>query len=322
MMFCRVPLHLLLLLILMFITVPLSAVIIVKVEINQAAALPCERRCSDHATWFNNPGYIVAQCDQTSCSSAEGFSISHDQYLKGDLTLTIPVADDSKRNIYTCQCDGTDITDVRLGIRSVISPVQVNPGEDLQLNLHISDQVEVIFKHRNSTDPRGVQICSVYKSSLDCTAEYTQRTSLTNTLLTLRGVKRTDDGDYIVRDTEYNENLHIYSVTVREPPLPVWAIVLIVVVVVFLVAALIVSILYLIKYNNRRFYHDVLKRSRSPDEKVGFVRRAVRRVFWSLESSGEFSEDEPGQKGLPGGGKVKKEKGGKKGEKRKKGGVL
>ncbi|XP_047669806.1 uncharacterized protein LOC113636588 isoform X4 [Tachysurus fulvidraco] len=289
---CRAPHHLLLFLILMFITVPVSAVTTVKVEFNQAAALPCNRRCSDQATWylFTNRSDVVARCDQTSCWSAEGFSISHDQYLKGDLTLTITAADYSKRNIYTCQCDGTDITDVRLGIRSVISPVQVKPGEDLQLNLHISDQLEVIFKHRNSTDPRGVQICSVYKSSLDCTAEYTQRTSLTNTLLTLRGVNLTDDGVYSIRDTEYKENLHIYSVTVREPPLPVWVIVLIVVVVVvvvFLVPALMVLIPYLReKYYDNQFYYDVVKRTRSPDEKVGFVRRIVRIVFWSLETSG------------------------------------
>ncbi|XP_047670274.1 uncharacterized protein LOC113636558 [Tachysurus fulvidraco] len=260
---CSVPHHLLHFLILMFITVPVSAVITVEVEFNQAAALPCERNCSHQVTWtpFYNRTYIVAQCDQTSCWSAEGFNISHDQYLKGDLTLTIPVADYSKRNIYTCQCDGKDVNDVRLSIKSIRSPVQMNPGEDLQLNLHISDQVEVTIEHRNSTDPRGVQICSVYKSSLDCTAEYTQRTSLTNTLLTLRGVKWTDDGVYIIRDTEYNENLHIYSVTVRdqnkdqECALPVWAIVLMVV-LVLLVAALIGIILYLRKkyHSNRR--HD------------------------------------------------------------------
>ncbi|XP_047670221.1 uncharacterized protein LOC113656963 isoform X2 [Tachysurus fulvidraco] len=256
---CIVPHHLFLFLILMFITVPVSAVTTVKVEFNQTAALPCNRRCFRHVTWtlFNNPDYIVARCDQTTCWPAEGFKISHNQYLKRDLTLTITVADYSKRNIYTCQCDGKDVNDVRLSIKSIISSVQVNPCEDLQLNLHISDQVEVIFKHRNSTDPHGVQICSVCKSSLNCTAEYTQRTSLTNTLLTLRGVKRTDDGDYIVTDTEYNEKLHIYSVTVsdqnkdQECDLPMWALILI---AVLLVAALIVIILILriIYHCNRR----------------------------------------------------------------------
>ncbi|XP_060731439.1 uncharacterized protein LOC132849195 [Tachysurus vachellii] len=214
MMFCRVPHHLLLLLILTFITVPVSAVTTVKVGFNQTAALPCNQTCSHQVTWtpFNNPGYVVAQCDQTSCRSAEGFNISHDQYLKGNMTLTITAADDSKRNMYTCQCDGKDINDVRLSIESIISSVQTIPGEDLQLNLHISDQVEVTY---GVGVQHGVQICSVYKRSLDCTAEYTQRTSLTNTLLTLREVKRTDDGVYIIRDTEYNENLHIYFVTVR-----------------------------------------------------------------------------------------------------------
>ncbi|XP_060731511.1 uncharacterized protein LOC132849275 [Tachysurus vachellii] len=254
---CSVPHHLLLFLILTFITVPVSAVITVKVEFNQTAALPCHRRCSRQVTWtlFNNPDYVVARCDQTTCWLAEGFYISHDQYLKGDLTLTITVADDSKRNIYRCWCDGKDINYVRLSIKSIISSVQMNPCEDLQLNLHISEQVEVIFKHRDSTD--GVQICSVYKRSLNCTAEYTQRTSLTNTLLTLRGVKRTDDGVYIIRDKEYNETLHIYFVTVRdqnkdqECALPVWKIVLI---VVLPAAALIVIFLILrtIYHSNRR----------------------------------------------------------------------
>ncbi|XP_047670313.1 uncharacterized protein LOC113636579 [Tachysurus fulvidraco] len=218
--------------------VPVSVVITAEVKSNQTAVLPCDQTCSHQVTWsqFTNAGYVVAQCNQTSCRSAEGFNISHDQYLKGDLTLNITAADDSKRNIYTCECDGKYVNDVRLSIEYIRSRVHVNPGEDLQLNLHISDQVEVIFKHRNSTDPHGVQICSVYKSSLNCTAEYTQRTSLTNTLLTLRGFKRTDDGVYIVRDTKYNENLQ-YSVTVRdqhkdqESALPVWAIVLMVVLV-------------------------------------------------------------------------------------------
>ncbi|XP_047670240.1 uncharacterized protein LOC125141289 isoform X2 [Tachysurus fulvidraco] len=261
---CSVPHHLLLFPILMFITVPVSAVTTVKVEFNQAAALPCNRTCSHQVTWtlFTDPDYVVAQCDQTSCRSEEGFNISHDLYLKGDLTLTIPVADDSKRNIYTCRCDNKGVKEVRLSIESFISSVQVNPGEDLQLNLHISDQVEVIFKHRNSTDPHGVQICSVYKSSLDCTAEYTQRTSLTNTLLTLRGVKWTDDGVYIVTDTEYKENLHISSVTVRDQnkdqvsALPVWAIFLMVV-LGLLVAALIVLISYL-----RKTYHFIRRDDR------------------------------------------------------------
>ncbi|XP_058251372.1 uncharacterized protein LOC131356400 isoform X2 [Hemibagrus wyckioides] len=245
---CRVPHLLLLFLILTFITVPVSVLPTVKVKINQAATLQCEQRCSGEATWSlsNNQSNVLAQCDQTSCWSAEGFKVSHDQYLKGDLTLTITAADYSKRNMYTCHCDGSYINDVRLIIETFISPVEMKPGEDLQLDLHVSDQVEVIYKGENSAHSH-VQICRVDGGSLHCTDEYTPRTSLTNTLLTLRGVKSTDEGVYTVRDTEINENLHIYSVSVEElEGLPKWAIILIV--LPFVVLVLLVVFLIMFKH--------------------------------------------------------------------------
>ncbi|KAB5578919.1 hypothetical protein PHYPO_G00188020 [Pangasianodon hypophthalmus] len=234
---CRVPHQVLLLFILTFITVSVSAVTPVQVKFNQAAALPCEWECSLEAKWtlFSDRDDVVARCDQTSCwSLKEGFKMFHDQYLKGNLTLTITAADYSMRNKYTCECDGEDINDVCLSIETMISSVQLNPGEDLQLDLHVSERVKLIYKGGDSADPYGEQICTVDRSSLRCTAEYTPRTSLTNTVLTLRGVKLTDGGVYIVRDTENNEDLHIYAVSVRdqqERALPLWAIVLIVLVV-------------------------------------------------------------------------------------------
>ncbi|MCJ8731106.1 hypothetical protein PDJAM_G00195430 [Pangasius djambal] len=139
--------------------------------------------------------------------------MSHDQYLEGDLTLTITAADYSKRNTYTCECGDTDINDVRLSIETMTSSVQLNPGEDLQLDLNVSERVEVIYKGVDSAD--GEQICTVDRRSLNCTAEYTPRTSLTNTVLTLRGVNSTDGGNYTVRDTENNVDLHTYTVVVR-----------------------------------------------------------------------------------------------------------
>ncbi|XP_053089194.1 uncharacterized protein LOC128317064 [Pangasianodon hypophthalmus] len=257
---CRVPHQVLLLFILTFITVPVSAVTPVQVKCNQAAALPCERKCSREAKWtlFSNQSVVLARCNQTSCwSLKEGFKMSHDQYLKGDLTLTITAADYSKRNTYTCECGDRDIKDVRLSIETMISSVQINPGEDLQLDLHVSERVEVIYKGEDSADPHGEQICTVDRSSLRCTAEYTPRTSLTNTVLTLRGVKLTDRGVYIVRDTETDEDLHIYSVSVtvsvRERALPVWAIILIVLMVLLLVALPVMIICYL---RNRRCQRD------------------------------------------------------------------
>ncbi|MCI4376927.1 hypothetical protein PGIGA_G00197420 [Pangasianodon gigas] len=141
--------------------------------------------------------------------------MSRDQYLEGNLTLTITAADYSMRGLYICECDGRDVDDLRLSIETMTSSVQINPGEDLQLDLHVSERVEVIYKGGDSADPHGEQICTVDRRSLNCTAEYTPRTSLTNTVLTLRGVKLTDGGVYIVRDTENDEDLHIYSVSVR-----------------------------------------------------------------------------------------------------------
>ncbi|XP_060782674.1 uncharacterized protein LOC132889862 [Neoarius graeffei] len=223
------------------ITTPVSAVTTVRVKFNQSAALPCERTCSREAKWrLSSNDHVVAQCDQISCWSEEGFKMSHDEYLKGNLTLTIPAADFSQRKLYTCQCDGRDIKDVQLVVDKLISLVQLKPGEDLLLDLHVSERVEVIYNHRDSDK----QICSVDRSSLHCTAEYTSRTSLTNTVLTLRGVRSTDGGVYIVRDPEEKEDLHIYTVSVEAPGpecgVPVWAIVL----VVLLLLVVIVGTLY------------------------------------------------------------------------------
>ncbi|XP_053488766.1 uncharacterized protein LOC128612510 [Ictalurus furcatus] len=245
---CRVPHHVLLLFILMFITVSVSALTTVQVKFNQTADLPCERKYSGLAKWnlIGNRDDVVAECDQTSCRSVkEGFKMSHDQYLKGDLTLTITAADDSKRNTYTCQCDDKEI-DVRLSIEMLTSLVQRNPGEDLKLDLHVSEGVNVIYQGEDTAGLHNEEICSVDKSSLHCTDEYRPRTSLSNIVLTLRGVKSTDDGVYIVQDTKYNEALHTYAVSVRNQhreqhsALPVWAIILIVMVVVAVVGLFVI----------------------------------------------------------------------------------
>ncbi|KAF4088625.1 hypothetical protein AMELA_G00056780, partial [Ameiurus melas] len=207
---CRVPHHVLLLLILMFITVSESTSTTVWVKFNQSADLPCVWKCSGLVKWTlnSNQSDVVAECNQTSCRSLkEGFKMSHDQ------TLTITAVDDSKRGLYTCWCGDRDVEAVHLSIETLISLVQINPGEDLNLDLHLSDGVKVIFKGGDS-DPHGEEICSVDKSSLHCTDEYRPRTSLSNTVLTLRGVKSTDDGIYMVRDTGTKEDLHIYTVSV------------------------------------------------------------------------------------------------------------
>ncbi|KAF4088623.1 hypothetical protein AMELA_G00056760, partial [Ameiurus melas] len=153
---CRVPHHVLLLFILMFITVSESASTTVQVNFNQSADLPCKYKCSGLAKWtlYTNRDDVVAECDQTSCRSLkEGFKMSHDQYLKGDLTLTITAVDFSKRDLYMCVCDDRDVTDVRLSIETSTSSVQINPGKDLKLDLHVSDGVKVIYKGEDKADP-------------------------------------------------------------------------------------------------------------------------------------------------------------------------
>ncbi|KAM9500361.1 uncharacterized protein Hap1MRO34_024969 isoform 1-T1 [Clarias gariepinus] len=248
---------LLLLIIITFITVSAKAEITAWVKFNQSAALSCGHKCPGWAKWTvsSNRDDVVAECNQTSCTSLkEGFNMSHDQYLKGDLTLTITAADHSMRGSYTCQCDGTDVNDVRLRIETVISILLLSPGKDLWLDLYVSERVKVIFKGKFSSDPHGVEICSVYGGSLNCTAEYTLRTSLTNTLLTLRGVKTSDGGVYTVRDAENNEDLHIYSISVRDKKaLPIWGKLMTGLLMLLLVVPVLVIFLY--KRENPQPHH-------------------------------------------------------------------
>lgn len=93
--------------------------------------------------------------------------------------------------------------------------VQLKPGEDLRLNVHIPDQIEVIYKSKRSRDPYGEQICSVTLHSLQCKAEYKQRVSLSGTELILKNVKPSDSGVYTVRDEKYKDINLIYTLSMK-----------------------------------------------------------------------------------------------------------
>lgn len=99
---------------------PTLAVPSVKVKFNHTAALPCKRRCSGTVKWTmsHNRDVALAQCDQRLCHSVEGYGMSHDQYLKGNFSLSITAADYSKRGLYTCECDSRDVCDIYLSIES------------------------------------------------------------------------------------------------------------------------------------------------------------------------------------------------------------
>ncbi|MCI4392337.1 hypothetical protein PGIGA_G00144910 [Pangasianodon gigas] len=190
------------------------------VKLNQSAGLPCEQNCSGSLKWtvIDKPSDIVAQCDQASCSSDEGFYISHERYEKGDLSLTITVADYSKRNTYTCTCDGGDIVNtVRLSIEPRTLFIHLKPGKDLVLNLHMPGQIVVTYRSKDSPDQYGEPFCTVDKDGLDCKAEYKPRTSLSHSNLILEKVTLSDSGVYTVWDKNNNEINLSYYVSVKEP---------------------------------------------------------------------------------------------------------
>ncbi|XP_036454035.1 uncharacterized protein LOC118826989 [Colossoma macropomum] len=185
----------------------------VKVKLHDSATLPCHERCSGLVRWtvFYKPTDALAECDQTSCWSEEGYQMIHDQYLKGDLSLIIADADFSQRDWYTCWCDDADLCDVRLQVEPVNILVQIKPGEPLVLKMEISDPVDLIYKDPNG--PSSGQICAVDGRSLQCKPEYTQRASLTS-VVRLRRMTPSDSGVYTVIDKWTDEVIHIYTVTV------------------------------------------------------------------------------------------------------------
>lgn len=106
-------------------TVPTVSFTSVTARLHQSATLPCTYGCSGLVRWtvFPNPHYIVVRCDQRACWSEKGYEMSHDQYLKGNLSLTITAVDYSKRAFYTCDCDGAEACEVHLIIDRKLSYV-------------------------------------------------------------------------------------------------------------------------------------------------------------------------------------------------------
>ncbi|XP_053337508.1 uncharacterized protein LOC128509701 [Clarias gariepinus] len=248
---CSVHHCVLFLLTLTLTTVPTLASNSVIVKLYQPATLNCERNCSGVGKWVpsDNRSVTLAECNQTSCWSEEGYKMFYDQYMAGCLSLTITAADYSKRNWYTCECDDKDVNQLRLIIETLTSPVELNPGKDLVMDLPIADPVEVVYKAKDSAGLYGEQICTGTQHTLQCKAEYTPRTSLSPTNITLRDVQLNDSGSYTIRDTENNEVMHIYTLFVKEVQgqqshLLVW---LLAVLILMAVVCIIVVVCFLVK---------------------------------------------------------------------------
>ncbi|XP_036416421.1 uncharacterized protein LOC118800327 [Colossoma macropomum] len=190
----------------------------VKVDLHDSATLPCSERCSGLVRWtvHHKPTDVLAECDQTSCRSVkEGYQMIHDQYLKGDHSLIIADADFRKRDVYTCECDGTDLCDVALKIEPLNTTVQIKSNQSLMLNLDISKQVEVIYNITNTAGPSSGQICTVDGRSLQCRPEYKQRV-LVISALELSAVTPSDSGVYTIIESRNKEVIHTYTVTVQD----------------------------------------------------------------------------------------------------------
>ncbi|XP_036416622.1 uncharacterized protein LOC118800479 isoform X2 [Colossoma macropomum] len=193
---------------------PLSADPPVKVNLHDSATLPCSERCSGLVRWtvFHKRSDTLAECDQTSCRSVkEGYQMIHDQYLNGNLSLTITDADFSKRGWYTCDCDGKDLCDLKLLIEPLNTTVQIEPGKSLVLELDVSDPVEVLYNSTDAAGPSSGQICTVDGRSTQCREDYKERVSAA---LELRAVIPSDSGVYTVMDERTDEVIHTYTVTV------------------------------------------------------------------------------------------------------------
>ncbi|KAL6466200.1 hypothetical protein MHYP_G00263330 [Metynnis hypsauchen] len=211
---CSSALCILILLISTFTAGSESTVAPVKVNLHESATLPCYERCSDLVRWsvLSKPGDVLAECDQTSCRSVkEGYQMIYDQYLKGNLSLTITDADFSKRNRYTCDCDGKDICDVHLQITPLNTTVQIKSGEHLVLGLDVSEEMEVLYSSTHSSRSSSGQMCTVILRSLQCKPEYERRVLAA---LHLRNVTPSDSGVYTVMDARNEEVIHTYTVTV------------------------------------------------------------------------------------------------------------
>ncbi|XP_060763148.1 uncharacterized protein LOC132872390 isoform X2 [Neoarius graeffei] len=182
-------------------------------KLGQPATLSCMWRCSGSVKWTMiqrlSPDVVVAWCDQSSCSSVEGFIMSHPQYMEGNLSLAVTAAAYSRRGWYMCRCDGEDVCQVSLRIEPVEVVKPLRPGDSLAVDVVIPERVEVAVQRSadggdGAQSSVSVRLCTVDGRTFHCDPEYERRVSFTCSL-TLTAVNETDGGVYTVRDTDNDE---------------------------------------------------------------------------------------------------------------------
>ncbi|XP_049326674.1 uncharacterized protein LOC111189381 isoform X3 [Astyanax mexicanus] len=252
----------------------IADVVPVTVKLHDSAVLPCYDRCSGLGRWtvFSRPSYPLAECNQTSCRSVkEGYQMIYNQYLQGNFSLIISDVDYSKKARYTFDCNGKDQCDVNLRIESVNISVQVKSGDSLQLDLNVSEPLEVIYNRTGEAGRSSGRICTVDGRSSDCESEYTERASV-RSVLELRGMQASDSGVYTIRDARNEDAINIYSVAVQDSPtcpaagVPVWMVVVLVLLLVLLAGSVVGA------------------------EKIVNLKRRMRK-FWNRSASTENQEN-------------------------------
>ncbi|KAF5901371.1 uncharacterized protein DAT39_008900, partial [Clarias magur] len=183
-------------------------------NLHETSSLPCPQPCSGLLTWtmFQRPDDVLVRCTRVSCSSKAGFSLNHDEFLRGDSTLTVLRADYSLRGLYRAECDSETLCQVVFTLNPLETSRVITPGEDIDVHLPLTDLVEVRFTPSDTDQLPNQLICTVENEKIQCSPDYRERASRLNTIQIKHG-NYSDSGNYTVRDLLNDEivaNLQIH----------------------------------------------------------------------------------------------------------------
>lgn len=212
----------------------------VQAQLHQVFVLDCQSKCSESLKWtlYSDRDVVLAQCERTSCWASRGFDISHQDYLKGNLSLTITDPDYRKRNVFVCECGDADTCILRLSIKPLSSAVQMKPGSDLLMDVPIDEPINLLYQKKQDSEEKLICWRNKTEKALHCGSDYTSRISLRNSGLTLTSITESDGGVYTIRDIQNHENIHSYTLAVKVSYVPVWVTILIVVLLLLVIGGL------------------------------------------------------------------------------------
>ncbi|XP_062873983.1 uncharacterized protein LOC134335391 [Trichomycterus rosablanca] len=183
-------------------------------NLKESAVLSCNKECSGLVKWIMiHKKRTVAWCNQTSCHSERGYKMSHDEYLKGNLSLTITESDYSKRTLYRCMCNDQNICNVNLRIKPVAHTLQIERGGSFIMDVPIPESVTVTFKRIDDASQSSVTLYEISERKIQSHPKYENQLSST---LVLKDLTDSNSGLYTIRDTVNDETIATYNLTVIE----------------------------------------------------------------------------------------------------------